>query len=140
MSSLIKLFKALLLICYLNIISTADIPSVNIYVNQNVEFAFTKKDLNNIINNMVLGQSFDGVSWSYLDVGTIYNGKLNITNFKVSLVLNEEKLSFSEVSDGLYISGNDSITITLVADFNAITGLTTSPSGKITINVINCLT
>lgn len=138
MSSLIKLFIASLLICYLNIIATAYVPSVNIYVNQNVDFAFTKKDLHNIINNMILGQTFNGVSWSYLDVGTIYNGKLNITNFKVSVVFNEEKLSFSEVSDGLYVSGNDSITITLVADFEAKTGLATSPTGKITINVINC--
>jgi hypothetical protein len=138
MSSLIKLFIAFFLICYLNIFATADVPSVNIYVNQNVDFAFTKKDLHNIINNMILGQTFDGVSWSYLDVGTLYNGKLNITNFKVSVLFNEEKLSFSEVSDGLYVSGNDSITITLVADFEAKTGLTTSPTGKITINVINC--
>jgi hypothetical protein len=140
MSPMIKiLLFTLLAICYQNIIATADVPSVSMYVNQNVDFAFTKQDLQNILNNMVQGQSFDGVSWYYLDIGTFVNGFLNITNFKFSYVLNQEKLTFSEVSDGFYISANDSITITLVADFKATTGVITSPSGKITINVINCL-
>lgn len=140
MSKMMILLISSLLFCCLNIIVTLENPSINVYVNQKVDFAFTKKDLHNILNNFALGQSFDGIYWSYLEVGTLYNGRLNITNFTASVNFNEDKLIFSEVSDGFYISGNDSITITLLADFTATTELTTSPTGKITIQVINLLT
>jgi hypothetical protein len=124
-------------LCLITFSSCQDYPSVSLYANQKIDFALTIGEVSEIIKSFGTNEKIAGF-WSYVDKG-VWNGYITITGFNLSVAFNDQHVIPSEVSDGIYINGNDSITLTVVASFEARTSILTHPSGIVTFKVLSSI-
>ena len=108
------------------------------FADQKIDFQLAKDEINQIINAFSKLQSFPIETWDFEETCYLISScYLNLTNFTVNVIFDENKLSFTEVSDGIYAFADDLITITISHDFISRTAYSTYLKGKGVIKVHN---
>ena len=122
-------YKYIILLCLISFTISANYPSITTFADQKVDFSLTKDEIKKIISSFAAQETFTTTFWNFVDAGTVWNGKLNITNFVGNFSLNDNKLIFSEGKDKFLVNGNDSISLNYNVSYTSKTGANTFPAG-----------